>query len=182
MTVYNESGLCLTLPMGQHFRFADLPAYAPLSGQHLKEMDFAWIDGAKLILLEVRSYAQMTNPLMGADFVPVKGAPAPHRFATLVEKLTDSLLMLLAAWAGTERGALIGADLPIAARSRMPLKLVVAVDLPATLAVHLPALRDKLNERMRARLALADVASVALIDYARLLAHPLFSSRIVAQP
>ena len=58
----------------------------------------------------------------------------------------------------------------------------MAVDLPASLAIHLPALRDKLNERMRGRLALADVASVALLDYVRLLAHPLFSSRIVAHP
>lgn len=63
MATYVESGLCLDLPDGQHFRFADLPAYKALSGQHLKEMDFAWIADGKLVLLEVRSYAQITrNP------------------------------------------------------------------------------------------------------------------------
>ena len=130
----------------------------------------------------MRSYAQITQTLTGADFVPGQGVATPHRFATLVDKMTDSLLMLLAAWAGTARGASISADLPLAARSRMPLKWVVAGDLPASLAIHLPVLRDKLNERMRGRLALADVASVALLDYVRLLAHPLFGSRIVAPP
>ena len=181
MATYSESGLCLDLPDGQHFRFADLAAYKPLSGQHLKEMDFAWVHEGKLILLEVRSYSQVTATLTGGDFAPVKGKPLPHRYEALIDKLTDSLLMLLATWADTDYGKSIKTGLPAAAQSRLPLKLVVAVELPAHLAVHLPGLRDSLNQRMRGRIALADVPSVALIDYARLLANPMFSPFVKAQ-
>lgn len=181
MATYHESGLSLDLPDGLHFRFAELPAYHLLKGQHLKEMDFAWIAGGKLFLLEVRSYAQVTETLIGADFLPVKGQAGPHRFAALVDKLTDSLLMLLAAWAGTDYGRAIQADLPVAARARLPLKLIIAVELPSSLSVHLIGLRDSLNARMRGRIALADVRNVVLMDYARIVANPLFAPFIKVQ-
>ncbi len=181
MAIYHESGLSLDLPDGLHFRFAELPAYQRLNGQYLKEMDFAWVDGGKLFLLEVRSYAQIITTLTRADFVPVQGQPRPHRHEALVDKLTDSLLMLLAAWADTDYGKSIKAGLPAAARSRLPLKLIVAIELPSNLSVHLSGLRDSLNARLRGRIALADVRTVALVDYARLLAHPTFSAFITAQ-
>jgi hypothetical protein len=175
VAIYNESGLTLELPDGLHFRFAELPAYKGLSGQNLKEMDFAWVDTGKLFLLEVRSYAKVTATLTGAEFVPAKGQAAPHRFEALVDKLTDSLLMLLAAWADTDTGKSVKTDLPAVARTRLPLKLVIAVELPPNLVVHLIGLRDSLNARMRGRVALADVRTVVLMDYARLVANPRFS-------
>ena len=181
MAIYNESGLTFDLPDGQHFRFSELAAYKRLSGQHLKEMDFAWVAQGKLYMLEVRSYAQVGSTLAGADLVAVSGDAKPYRFEALIDKLTDSLMMLLAAWADTAVGQSIKAGLPVAARSRLPLKLVIALDLPAELTVHLPALRDSLNERMRGRMALADVRSVTLIDYPRLLANPIFSAFIKAE-
>ena len=181
MAIYNESGLTLDLPDGLHFRFADLPAYQLLKAHHLKEMDFAWIDGGKLFLLEVRSYTQVSNTLTGADFVPVKGQARPYRYESLIDKLTDSLLMLLAAWADTDKGKSIKAGLPAAAQQRLPLKLVIAVELPSSLSVHLIGLRDSLNARMRSRVALADVRTVVLVDYTRLVANPLFSSIVRLQ-
>jgi hypothetical protein len=182
VTTYPESGLILDLPDGQHFRFADLPPYKSLSGQHLKEMDFAWLADGKLFLLEVRSYAQVTLTLTGSDFLPTKGQPAPYRFDVLIDKVTDSLLMMLAAWADTAQGQAIRDALPAGARVRLPLKLVIAVDLPTKLVVHLQGLRDSLNERLRGRIALADVRSVVLIDYARLVSDPIFSGFIKLQP
>ena len=181
MALYNESGLTLDLPDGQHFRFAELAAYKRLNGQHLKEMDFAWVAQGKLFVLEVRSYAQVGSTLAGADFVAPNSEAKPYRYEALIDKLTDSLMMLLAAWADTAVGQSIKADLPLAARSRMPLKLVIALELPADLTVHLPVLRDSLNERMRGRIALADVRSVTLIDYSRLLANPMFGAFIKAE-
>ncbi len=168
MATYIESRLRVELPDEQHFRFADLPAYKPLSGQHLKEMDFAWIENGKLYLLEVRSYADMAEPLPIADLLPTKDQPTPYRFQALVDKVTDSLLILLAIWAGSDRGKDFGNSLPISAKTRLPLKLVVALDIPAHLSVHLLALRDKLNERLRGRISLVDVRNVILMDYAAL--------------
>lgn len=182
MTVYIESGLRLDLPNGQHFRFADLAPYQTLSGQHLKEMDFAWVDSGKLFLLEVRSYAHITQPLSLADFVPVQNRPDPFRFSALIDKVTDSVLMMLGAWADTTWGQQLKAQLPAAAHARMPLKLVVAVELPAPLRVHLQGLRDSLNARLRGRVALADVRNVVLIDYARLVSHPVFKGFVALQP
>ena len=181
MATYIESGLCLDLPDGQHFRFADLPPYKALSGQHLKEMDFAWISNGQLILLEVRSYAQVTETLTGTDFLPIKNQPSPRRYQVLIDKVTDSLLMMLAVWSNSDRGQALQALLPVGARGKLPLKLVIAVDLPAHLVVHLQGLRDSLNERLRGRIALADVRNVVLIDYARLVVDPMFSGFIKRQ-
>lgn len=182
MTVYIESGLRLDLPNGQHFRFADLPPYQSVSGQQLKEMDFAWVSIGKLFLLEVRSYSQVTATLTGTDLVPTKGQPAPYRFQTLIDKVTDSTLMLLAAWAGSAWGQQLTAALPLAAQSRMPLKLVIAIDLPGALVIHLQGLRDSLNARLQGRIALADVPRVVLIDYARLISDPAFNGFVTAHP
>jgi hypothetical protein len=181
MATYIESGLCLNLPDGQHFRFADLPAYQALKGQHLKEMDFAWVSQGTLFLLEVRSYAQITEILTGADFLPTQGQSSPHRYQMLIDKVTDSLLMMLAAWANSSLGQSLKFSLPVEARARLPLKLVIAVDLPANLVVHLQALKDSLNERLRGRLALADVRNVVVIDYARLVTNPMFCGLIKIQ-
>ena len=184
MATYIESGLRLDLPDGQHFRFADLAAYKALCGHQLKEMDFSWIDGGKLFLLEVRSYAQVTTTLTGADFIPVKGQTSPFRYEALIDKVTDSLLMLLAAWMNSNHGngRAIRESLPVAARARLPLKLVIAVDLPPTLSVHLQGLRDSLNARLRGRISLGDVRSVVLIDYAHLTSDPIFGAFIKRHP
>lgn len=178
MAVYIESGLRLDLPVGQHFRFADLVAYRSLSGQHLQEMDFAWIDAGKLFLLEVRSYSQITTALAGTDFVPKKGQPVPFRFEALINKITDSTLMLMAAWAGTAWGQQLKAELPAMAQTPLPLKLIVAVELPAPLAIHLQSLRDSLNAHLKGRISVVDVPTVALVDYARLIANPMFQRMV----
>lgn len=182
MPPYVESGLRLDLPAGLHFRFADTTAYNAVKGQSLKEMDFAWVDSGKLFLLEVRSYSQVTQTLTLTDFVPVKGQPEPFRFNALIDKVTDSVLMMFSAWADTAWGQQLKAELPASARARMPLKLVVAVELPTALTIHLQGLRDSLNARLRGRVALADVGSVVLIDYSRLISDPAFKGFVALQP
>lgn len=180
MAVYRESGLSLDLPDGQHFRFADLGGYRELSGQHLKEMDFAWVNGGKLFLLEVRSYlaAAETATFSAADFVPAQATPAPRRFADLLAKVTDSVMMMLAVWADSTQGGKIAEGMPPAARQRLPLKLVIALDLPPALACHLQPLSDGLNSHLRGRIALADVKSVAVVDYGRLVTDTMFRNFI----
>jgi len=182
MRTYKESGLELTLPEGQHFRFTDIPAYKSLSGCHLKEMDFVWIDQGRLVLLEVRDYSQVTDTLTGSDLVPASKQPVPFRFQALLDKVTDSLTMLLAGWAKTNWGQQFVSELPVAARQPMPLQIVVAVELPASLSVHLQGLRDSLNAHLKGRISLADVRTVTLVDYTRLAAHPKFSAFVKIAP
>lgn len=182
MPPYIESGLRLDLPAGSHFRFADTTAYSLVKGQSVKEMDFAWVDSGKLFLLEVRSYSQLARTLTLTDFAPVKGQPEPFRFRALIDKVTDSVLMMLSAWADTSWGRQLKAELPTSAQARMPLKLVVAVELPAALTIHLQGLRDSLNAKLRGRVALVDVGSVVLIDYSRLISDPAFKGFVALQP
>lgn len=175
MAVYQESGLRLTLADGSHFRFADLAAYRSISGQNLKEMDFAWAEGQNLVLLELRNYLDVTGTLTGADFVPRKGEATPKRFNDLVDKVTDSLLMILAARAQTTWGKQLATQWPPVINQVKTLTLVIAIELKQELAVHLQALRDSLNARLQGRLAVAGVSRVALLDYSRLKQHPRFS-------
>ena len=130
----------------------------------------------------MRSYSQVTTTLTGSDFVPAKGQPVPHRFQALIDKVTDSALMLLAAWAGSTWGQQLKAALPVPAQSVLPLKLVIAVDLPAPLTVHLQGLRDSLNARLQGRVATAGASRVVLIDYARLTSDPAFNTMVTRHP
>jgi hypothetical protein len=59
MPIYEESGLRITLPNGENFRFQDFPSYKKLNGKNLSEMDFGWWDATKntLFLLEVKDYS-----------------------------------------------------------------------------------------------------------------------------
>jgi hypothetical protein len=175
MAAYQESGLRFDLPANAHFRFADTNSYKPLSGLSLKEMDFAWLHDGRLILLEVKDFNASKAVLADTDFVPVKGQSDPWRFDALVRKVTDSLMMLQAAWAGTSWGKNLAGELPPAARAPLDLVLAVGLDMPAHLKVHLPALRIALNARLQGRLRLVGVKSVALADYDILIAQPEFS-------
>lgn len=182
MPLINESGLNVDLPVGMNFRFADMAAYKAVCGSGVKEMDFAWIAEGKLFLLEVRDYTATTAALTVGELVPVSGQPKPFRFNALVDKVTDSVMMMLSAWSGTAWGSQLKGALPAAAQNRMPLKVVVAIELPAHLKVHLQPLRDSLNARLKGRLAVADVRNVALIDYAMLVSDVAFGGFISRAP
>lgn len=150
---YSESGLTVTLPTDSGFRFAELSGYLNLSGKHLKEMDFGWAANGHLWLLELRGYSQLPEEanLTAGDFVlphasrgDDESRRSQWRFVTLVEKVTDSLLMLGAVWGGTPAGRELAAGMPEAVRRPLPVKVLVGLDLPPGLAVHLGAIRDSL--------------------------------------
>lgn len=176
MAVYVESGLRVELPEGRHFRFSTLSSYRKRSGQNLKEMDFCWIHSSgKLVLLEVRDYSEVAAALSVADFIPESGKPSPYRFQDLIDKITDSLLMILAVRLETEAGKELAHELPAACRDHLPLQIVIACNLPPALTSHLAPLKDALNARIRGRCALADIPRITLLDYDRLTTHPSFS-------
>lgn len=177
-----ESGLRVELPAGMSFRFSETAAYTKLKGKRLKEMDFAWVNDNTLFLLEVRSYSQISETLSKEDFLADKDGREPYRFTALIDKITDSVLMLLSVWSGTDWGRELGAQLPAEAQTRIKLKLVVAVDLPPALTVHLQSLRDDLNARLQGRIALADVTNVALMDYEHLTSNPVFAKKFTRDP
>ncbi len=163
-----ESGLRLGFPTGAAFRFQDLAGYRALCGQSLKEMDFAWRHEATLYLLEIRDYRDLARALHRDDLVPPSKDVAPYRFLQLVDKVTDSLLMLLAVRANTKRSQALGEQLPDFAKSHVRVRLIIALGLPPNLKIHLSVLRQSLNARLKGRIALADIDAVSVLDYERL--------------
>ncbi|MEA3641702.1 MAG: hypothetical protein VBE63_17440 [Lamprobacter sp.] len=128
-------------------------------------MDFAWYHDSRLCLLEIRDYRNLRSALAATDLVPRSKEAAPHRFTTLVDKVTDSLLMLLAMQANTLKGKQLAADLPTFAKTRKSLTLIIALGLPDNLRVHISSIRTSLNAKIKGRIALADIDSVAVLDY-----------------
>ena len=104
MKVYIESGLRVNLPKEQHFRFQDCEIYKQLSGQKLKEMDFGWWqkEQNRLWLIEIKDYAHLTTE----ERLP------NHLLDNLVDKATDSLLMLASCWIKTGKGREFSGCLP----------------------------------------------------------------------
>ncbi len=71
MSTYQESGLIITLPDGEHFRFQDCQAYKEVSGRNLKEMDFGWWqnDTNTLWLIEIKEYSNLTSEEQLPDYL-----------------------------------------------------------------------------------------------------------------
>jgi len=165
MTSYYESGLKISLPSDEHFRFQDCKAYKPLSGQNLKEMDFGWWQAEKntLCLIEIKDYTHLT---------PTERLPA-HLLNTFINKATDSLLMLATMWAKIGKGFELSSCLPLPVQQfpshspeklRLKLFFILKID-KVIFRSQLGILKDELNDRLRGRVALFNVRHVSLLDH-----------------
>jgi hypothetical protein len=161
MPTYQESGLQVHLPDEDSFRFEDCAAYRRLSGWSLKEMDFGWWDGDRQIfwLMELKDYSRLS---------PRERLPEPL-FDNLLNKATDSLLMLSSVWLQTEQGATLRRCLPDTCHRLPPrLKLVFVIKLhQLPIIADLGPLGVRLKTRLRGRVALfdLDVRDVAIADH-----------------
>ncbi len=120
MPIYEESGLQITLPDGECFRFQECPSYKSLSGNNLSEMDFGWWDSSKdtLWLLELKDYSHLTPPQRLPDYLLEK----------LTNKVTDSLMILSSVWSGSLQGKQILADLPASLQIELIISWQLSVD------------------------------------------------------
>jgi hypothetical protein len=146
MTTYHESGLVITLPDGEHFRFQDCQAYKRLSGQFLKEMDFGWWQADKNTLWLIEIYASL---------MPEEQLPA-HLLDNFVNKATDSLLILAALWAKTNQGLEFASCLPPQIHQfpkRLKFFFILKID-EVLFNSKIEPLKDELKNRRRDKLAL----------------------------
>jgi hypothetical protein len=152
-----ESGFVFTPPHEAWFRFADCGTYRTrLSGQGIKEMDFAYWDAPRerLAVLEVEDYSGLEMK--------------DHRVERLVAKGKDVLVMLHSAWRGAPAGlgASLGREIPERLRvpSRVQLVFVLKVD-GGTRMMARSKMRDKIRRAIRAYAALLDLdGDAALMD------------------
>jgi len=162
MSVFQESGLQITLPVGENFRFQDCPSYQNLNGQNLSEMDFGWWDANKntLWLLEVKDYSHLT---------PLERLP-DHLLDKLINKATDSLLILASVWFGSQKGKEICRDIPGSCHNfpvdPRKIKIVFVLKLTdANIKLQLSPLKTRLKNKLTGRLLLFDVSHVTLTDH-----------------
>ncbi|MCD8486186.1 MAG: hypothetical protein LRZ84_05425 [Desertifilum sp.] len=162
MPEYQESGLLISLPDEDSFRFQDNIVYQKLKGKNLAEMDFAWWDTSKstLYLMDVKDYSHLT---------PSEKLPEPL-LEKLIAKVTDSLMILSSAWIGTGQGQQIKIDLPMSCQTfplkPKSLKIIFVLKIKnSTLKAELSPLKTRLVNRLQGRLALFDLRNVTLIDH-----------------
>jgi|SRR5580700_8587501 hypothetical protein len=152
-----ESGFVFTPPHEAWFRFADCGTYRTrLSGQGIKEMDFAYWDAPRdrLALLEIEDYT-------GREM-------KDHRVERLIAKGKDVLVMLHSAWheVPSELGASLAREIPelLRVRSRVQIVFVLKLD-GGTQRMAMSKMRDKIRRAIRAYAALLDMdGDAALMD------------------
>jgi len=146
MSIFNESGVTVTLTGFEHHRFCDLPTYRKISGQNIKEVDICWLqptmpnsDAPTLIALELKDYIQTKVPF-------------DSLFDNLLNKIRDTLSLFTAAWLQQGLGAQIQQELPQSYQRLSPnLKLifVLLVNIDSNQAATLKALREKINAKIK---------------------------------
>lgn len=163
MSIYDESGMIIDLTHKAHHRFSDLPTYIQLKGQHLKEMDFCWLQteateklpANTLFCLELKG--QQDNTIS-----------VDKMLSNLENKARDTLLMYSAIWLKRGEGAQMSKELPEIysdyQKSRK-IKLIMLIDESNKQAQALRALRQKLKNKLAGIESLFDI-TVSLINLA----------------
>ncbi|HEY9753016.1 MAG TPA: hypothetical protein V6C46_08690 [Coleofasciculaceae cyanobacterium] len=162
MAEYLENGIKVTLPDREHFRIQDLSTYKALKGWDLSEMDFVWWNLSKdtLWLIEVEDYFHLSNK----DRLPA------YLLDRLINKATDSLMFLSAAWFNSAQGKKIYAELPVFCQyfPSHPKRLKLVFVLKITehhLKADLGVLKTRLSSCLRGRVSLFDLKHITLTDH-----------------
>lgn len=166
--IFNESGFRIVLPENCYFRFENIGIYKRLSGQGLKEMDFCWWneDNGTLYLLEV------FNKYVLSKYVERDGNIGGF-LKYIVDKTTDSLLMLASAWIPTESGNEILQELPTNCQG-YPGPNSISINFLIR-GQHDAALISNLHDRFRGlvlgKTKIFDSEMVAVLDYEQAVKH-----------
>jgi hypothetical protein len=159
----SESGFKITVPAAASFRFSESPTYKKLSGLILKEMDVGWWDSRtnKMMLVELKSTE------IWDEFDKSAETAHGHLVAVINGKATDTLLMLCAAWAGTNEGNDLKAALPSETHSypgEGNIKLIFLIDTPPSRRALLSPMKDAVNKALAGRVRLFGIKRVILLD------------------
>lgn len=153
-----ESGLYFDPPHARCFRWDTCPDFKIFKGLGLAEMDFGWRDETTgtLHLLELKDYSTRD---LSPDWL----------IGDLVQKATDSLLLLASVWYGFPRGDAIRACLPDEWHEhaeRQPIQLNFVLKTADVVPLH--DLQDRLRNKLLGRqelLALRTVTTVYLVNH-----------------
>ncbi len=159
MPLFTESNITLNFPDAQHFRFADCVGYQQLSGNHFKEMDYAWYDGDKNIywLFELKDFSQAR---LNAE------TTMEQRAWALVKKSVDSLCMLLAA-KHDYRSVDIAACLPQKPDANTQFKFVSVIHCGATQKADISLLHEQFRQKFKPYADLFGITHYAVLEHSQ---------------
>ena len=175
MRHFEESGIRMDFPDCNWFRFCDMPTYASLSGQNLKEMDCGWRDSEQgvLWLIELKGeevwLSESTQMMRQCKQIerPSLSRPTPKLMHTLLVKAVDSLLILGSIWSGTGTGNNFLNYLP-SELSSYPgdgnIELLFVIDTPPSRRGLLTAPRQQLNRLLQGKLGLYNIRRIEVLD------------------
>lgn len=159
MSISVESGMRVDLTGKPHFRFQELTAYQSVSGQHVKEMDYCWLDNNVLFMLELKSYsAEVVEAREGqkasdqfVDYLIDKTAP----------KVWDSLLLLSACWLRTKKGDKLRQELDVQFHVRIErIRVVIVLEVPDWFKPQFETLKRQFRKVLLGKMALFDSSSL----------------------
>lgn len=147
MSIFRESGITVTLTNLDHHRFCDLPTYRAISGQHVREVDYCWlqhkatgsIQADTLVGLELKNYEKTDIPV-------------DTFFNDLIKKIRDTLSLFSAAWLQQGLGAQLQNELPQSYRTFSPQRkiiLVMLVNITSNQTIALKSVREKLKAQIK---------------------------------
>ena len=167
MRPLRESGFEMSLPCEISFRFCEMPRYKKLYGAgSLKEMDIGWWDEDKRHMLLIELGGEGTWKKF--EQAGVRGKPKESLVNELAAKFTDSLLMLAAAWAGTEAGQELKESLPRDAHAypgTQRIRMIFLLDTPSAHKRSLLIVRKMLKRRLEGKVQLWGLLPIEVIDY-----------------
>lgn len=126
-------------------------------------MDFGWWDSTKetLSLLEIKDYSHLT---------PTQRLP-DHLLEKLINKVTDSVMILASVWSGTLQGQKFYTELPTSCQifpihpKKVKVIFIFKISDEIRIKQELTDIRDKLRNKILGRLMLFDITNLILVDH-----------------
>jgi len=156
MSVFIESGVRVDLTGKCYFRFQDLAAYRSVKGQYVKEMDFCWMDGEQLIMLELKAYTEEVEHAREENITAE--AFIDYLINITAPKIWDSLLMLSACWLSTDKGIEFRDELTPEFHAKIQrIGIVIVLDVPDWFEPQFGELKGRFREVLKGKMALFDI-------------------------
>lgn len=153
-----ESGITLTFPDANYFRFQDCRAYQSLSGYYFKEMDVCWYEAATDIywLIELKDY-RLANL---KDAEGVKG-----RAWDIAKKAVDTLNMFLSCQHNYPLGVGLLACMSYAPVAGTKLNVITIVQCDNSQNADIQLLSDAFKIRFKAYAQLFNINLYSVMSY-----------------
>ncbi len=169
MTPITESGITLTFPDNNFFRFQTCEGHKQLQG--IKEMDCCWYDKNADILYLIELKGWQNNKLQEEDDISfdrekikeMKEGITKYRTYDLVKKTIDSLLMFVSILLDKPYSTQIQKCSPFTISNQTTIKLLTIVDWQETDITYMAMLNTKYKTELRSYMKLMNIKTYIVL-------------------